>query len=116
MNINEQAAGQLIEYLNSGSNFIAAQAPAVANEIIQWSLFMRWAGVFMGLTLLVVGAVILKSNWENWISEGFKELAMFPIAGMFIGSILTLCNAFMLVKIIMAPKLFLLSYIANNLA
>ena len=113
MNIDEQAANQLIEYLNSSVDFAIAQAPLVAQEIISWTLFMHKAGAALGLSILIAGAIFLYLKWNAWVKTAWSEAALFPMGMMLVGTIVILCNAAVIVKVTLAPRLFLLEFISR---
>ncbi len=113
MNIDEQAANQLIAYFNSGIDFATSQAPIIGQEIIQWATFMACVGIAAGLCTLIAGSVLLYTKWSDWLSDGWDDFALLPIVIIIIGFIATSINISELAKVTLAPRLYLLEAISN---
>ena len=113
MNIDEQAANQLINYLNSGVDFAVTQAPIIAQEILNWMLLKNCCMLLLGLIVLIVGCTVLYQHWTEWITNGFKDIVFIPGAVIALGLMLSLSSGFMLIKLMVAPKLVLLEVIGQ---
>ena len=115
MNIDEQAANQLIAYLNSGIDFATVQAPLLAQEIIRWSLFGRCIGAIIGSCMIVAGAIFIYRKWNKWVTPTWNDVVLIPIVIILAGTVITICNGVVIGKILLAPRLYLLEYVSRLL-
>lgn len=117
---SEYLQRQLIDMVelvkHSGTNsveFVQAQAPDVVHQVLVWG--MAESIVWIALTFVVLAVCFfltkkcVKNNWE-----------CSPFVYVFVGGfgggcslIVMICNVMSLVKIIVAPKLYLLHYVAQ---
>ncbi len=112
MTIDEQAATQLINYLNSGLDFASQQAPLVADEILRW-------GMMSGAVLLVLGliclAVIVKFFIPNLKEQRDQDGVWLTLFLFSIIPIIMICaNTYTILQIWVAPRLYLLDYITHS--
>lgn len=113
MTINEEAAKQLITYINNGIDFATAQLPQVAIEILHWGVIIRSIGFLIPLMILI-GMLIWghnnyqKSPWSNESVFLFSLSLSVPI-------LLIIGNGYVLLKILAAPRVYLLDYISHLL-
>ena len=111
MNIDEQAANQLIEYINNSAQFVADQAPAVVQEILRWSLVARSIGLGIGLAIMV-GAVICWYKFRDKMSDYEMMPFLLGVFGTF-GAGVFVANAYNLLQLTITPKVFLLRYLRH---
>lgn len=132
MEANEQLQQRLVSILDyvessakTATDFAITQATDVAQQIIYWNMAMSafWA---LGILLIMIGVFHLTGRIRKW-GEKYKPQASYDsddeaalaigwagqVGSLAIGTIGVLYNCAQVVKLIVAPKLFLLEYVAD---
>lgn len=107
----------LTEAIKGTTDFVADQAPEVVQQLLAWKMF-QFGG--LAVAFLIVMFVMIKIWWRPY--KNFKNLSddaqfgtgmiMFFTLAPFIGFVLTGLQA---MKIWIAPKVYLIEYIASLL-
>lgn len=123
--MNEKVAehlGELLVFIKvgilEGAAFVANEAPILIQEIIKFSTIRCGVFVVWGIAVIFISVWVFKklkktSNERKWLKndEPGIMLFLFPIAGFIYGVVLLFLYSVVLLKIIFAPRLFLLEYI-----
>lgn len=119
MDKTNELAGELLGIVKSMEEFSIDHAPDVVAEIIRFSTLEHIFTFLAGIVCVVVGWRVFKvgrgleADYEE-IDDGVVPQAV-GLVGSLTGVILSLCGAAGLIKIWVAPKLFILDYIADKL-
>lgn len=113
MNINEEAANQLISYLNSGIDLAKDQIPLVAAEILHWGILVRSIGVVVPLIILFLVAMWARADYRKEPWE--KESVIIFCSVLTLPGALIIGNLFVLFKILIAPRVYLIGYLSKLL-
>jgi hypothetical protein len=124
---------RLVQYLDhleagikQGGDFVATQAPDVAREIVAYNLAQGIALIVLGVTLIVVSAVLMRWLIRNyqWIEDSTDDASVVVIeafghvaAGMLMvaGSGTILINTNTVLQCYFAPKYFVLQQLMGML-
>ena len=109
MTIDEQAATQLINYLNSGLDFASQQAPLVANEILRWGMLSSSVIMVLGVICLTVIAIIFLPKLKELRDQDGILLTLFLFS--IIPTLMVCVNAYTILQIWVAPRLYMLDYV-----
>lgn len=123
--MNDELQQALLNIINGASAFVGEQAPDVVRELLAWNLVYN--AIWLPLNLLI-GYVAYRSfrkiyamslSGENWTREynclsGFGFVALWA-SGLFMvfGPVIATENAETIIKITVAPKVYLLEYAAD---
>lgn len=116
--LNESGA-ELIDWLRGvaekGGEFVAEQAPLLAEEIVAWHF---WSSVFMAVVLLLgaafvfcVSAVIwFKARRVFWDDYGPEPVLILPFIVVSLLLVFAASNCYEAVKASVAPRIVLIEY------
>lgn len=117
--LNEALAGA-IEAVKATGTFVVEQAPDVIRQLLLYNTAMLSAWVGLGIVLLIAAGVIVRKalKWEATLygadSGVGYAVAIFGGGGTaFAACLLIFTNIAELVKIVLAPKIWLLEYAAS---
>ena len=121
----DELIGYLTDTLKSSGEFVKEQAPDIAQQILAYGLYERIISIVIAALVLSVAWLILPKRLGPWKAEykasGYRD---FPkhvcgkavlTAGSVFGALSIFLNTLGIVKITVAPKLYLLSYLADML-
>lgn len=104
-NIVDQFLNKSLEYLNSAEAFLKAEVPAFIQELIQWEFYnaLGWGLIQFGMLSITIFVIykIIKS-------KDYIEFTILPIAFSIIVFTLMVFNINTIIKIKVAPRVFLL--------
>lgn len=117
----DELAEFILQTLQEGKDFIAEEAPLVLQEFVHWKIAEHsfWLAVGVGIVLaawLVGGRLLVKSRQLDPHSyDPERDFAMIGswflrIGGAIGGTIVSLFQAFYLLQIIVAPRVYLLEW------
>lgn len=115
MTVNESTADlirELTETLRDSKAFVVEQAPGVVQDLIRWEIARSTMGVVAGLVVAVLAVWLVRlarrldpldvTNDLAWIGAGIAGFVALPLMW---------CSAGDLVRVLVAPKAFLLEYL-----
>lgn len=105
--------------LSKAVEVLQAEAPELVREIINYHLILKSLGVFFGLSFLIIA--ILCFRYINKLGSSLdlnnNICHVFSLTGCIIGGAIStpiiITNLFYLLKILVAPRLFLIQYISD---
>lgn len=117
--MNEALQNKLVEVLESGkqgvlqaADMLKEQMPDLAEQILKWNFATSLMHFCVGITILI-GAIIVAKRFKLLTSDKMKETefgSLSIIAPMIVG--LAVCfSSYTWIKILIAPKLFLIKCI-----
>jgi hypothetical protein len=111
--MSQEQIQQLLDWLQKGGTWVADQAPDLARQLLRWKLAENV--VVMIACLIVFYGIyrFVKWQWEA-IEEG-EPLVMLPIGLGVMNSSLFLIGLIDALKILLAPKIFLIEYLTGLL-
>jgi len=111
---------EIVEALKSGVSFVGDQAPIFITEILTYYtvVYSVWSVVCLVVTVFFVWLVVittraLKDNTKD--QEGLAMLGVVSTLFSVIFFIVTIVNVIKLLKVLIAPRLFLLEKVADLL-
>jgi len=124
-NAAEEALRDLVANAAAAKQFALEQAPEIVQQLLTWALLKHsiYLAVGIGFLLGTVYLVKLFLRLRRSLHEKNRSYWTDPMAACFLASIvlgtpgfmMTLINALLVIKILVAPKLYLLQYAANLL-
>ena len=101
-----------------GVEVIQMEAPELVKEIIRWSIASNIFLVIIFVILTIISFklgcwFIKRGNEDDWCDEGNFGGSAFSILIFLIALSFSICCSLELVKILVAPKLFLIEYIKH---
>lgn len=123
MEISKELAKELLGTLTSTKDFILDQAPDVVRQLLLWEL---WSSIFFGsifLLVLIFSAILIyKMHYvanETGVSYSKQESAFtFMLVGgasLLTGVVGACFQSYDIIKVLVAPKIFLIEYLTNLL-
>jgi len=128
--MNEILKGYLIkavEWLETGAAWVTNEIPIYISELLKWELWSSIIYMIMG-TIFLMGAFIFykvmmkyhkkwKEDWDGYFKyDGQAFFFLFGVAGLSLsGFPIIMVNLFKVVKILVAPRVFLLEYLTTLL-
>lgn len=104
--------GKAIEAATSTGDFLKEQIPDVVNQLIKWTIVSNTVGVLFGSLALVGSYKMAKAAMAS--CRGYREFWAFGVVASIIpGLAMTISSGMELIKILVAPKLWLLEYAAH---
>lgn len=92
-------------------NFIKEQTPLLVEEILDWNFFYHLVWMCIGLFIILISVVILmfmKKYWEEISKDDCEGIVIFPMFFTILGLLVVFSNLFYIIKIRIAPRLFIL--------
>lgn len=112
-----QALQEILDTLIATKDFVIEQAPDVVQQLLMWNTTACSIGTVVGLILLSVGFMMYYHNdklfKENNKNNWDENLSAFWLILSVIGFIISMSFGFTLLKILIAPKLYVIEYIIN---
>ena len=116
MQLSEVIVQEALGVVTSTKDFVVAQAPGLIQQILLWKSAECWFFIFLGV-LFIISAVVMMKKFGAWQCTTeitpILEIASGTFIVMSVPSILV--NAYTLMKIYVAPKIFLLEYLTSLL-
>jgi len=102
-----------LELAEKTGEFIIEQAPELLKEFYAWHIAEDMLYIFIGLLVFVIVILLYKkAEWDN--GPNFINLSFVAVVTMSIFTTgIMIVHMFDLVKILIAPKLYLIEYFAN---
>ena len=110
----EQILNYLQEGVQTAGSFVAEQTPLLIQEILSYHLLYHgtWLSIGVLLLLSVIFCFVYFARKIDW-SDGIESIYLLGVIG-FVASIgIILGNVFTFIKIIVAPRLYLLEYVSD---
>lgn len=106
--LNDALVG-VIESATSAKDFILAELPDVVNQLLMWNMTvsLAWFSLFFLATVIFICGLI--RSWNK--SADFEQLQFFFLGSL--SSFFLTCCSHTWLKILIAPKLYLLEYAAS---
>ena len=86
------------------------QFPELISQILRWELTVSSVGIGFGITLLIITRLFFSKKAQEWIEKNY-EFVIVPFLTGVAGLTILIINTFKFLNIIIAPKLYLLSYL-----
>lgn len=120
----DEALAEIMQWLESGKDFVVEQAPEVVAETLTWGLWFHGMGIMLGIFFLVVtggGVYWLLSargtaKADNPHTDTFEYDIGMIIGGIVggIGTVLTLViHTSGLVQVVVAPRVYILEQLGG---
>lgn len=117
--LNEALAGA-IDAVKTTGNFVVEQAPDLIRQLLLYNTVMLSAWVLLGVVVLIATGLIVRKawKWEKTLRGGDSGVGLalggisFVIGGI-LGCTLIFGHISELIKIVLAPKIWLLEYAAS---
>lgn len=90
-----------------GVDFAQQQIPDVIHQLLMWELTQAIVWLIVSVVLFVIAYKSLTDKWLEW-SDGATVISA-TVAGI-VGVVVFLHNLLLMLKILIAPKLFLIQY------
>lgn len=106
---------RMMATVDKGIDFLSAELPEVVMQLLLWHGVYSLVWFSLGLGVMGICARLFYKLWGNpndWDDEGHTILMGFLGIFSIIGGIVAICNLTWL-KILIAPKLYLLEYAAS---
>ena len=112
---------EMTKLLQSGSEFVVEQMPIVCQEVLQFRLVTGLIGTAIGLGLIMGGIILARKtkqmckNIEDSEDREILTTTSYIVSGLacLIGNVPFLINGTTVLKVLIAPRLYLLEYFAN---
>jgi hypothetical protein len=99
------------EGISKGIDFASEQLPEVIEQLIMWKMAEAIVWIVITFIALVVIVKIAKSKWDDCYSK-FDAIGISMLLGI-MPLIIFLVNVTELIKLIVAPKVYLLEYVSK---
>jgi len=109
----EDKIGVLIEQLEKGIDFSKEQAPIIVEQLLTYDLVVAvgWIVIFS----LMLGFIVYRTyNIDKKASYYDEGAVIYPLVGFFV-TLLIILNIIIIVKITIAPNLYVLDYLKGVL-
>lgn len=108
-----------LKYLESAESFAGKEVPAFLDEVLRFNVYAESVSALWSLPLFVVAFTIYrmcrsqleKDGMDGEVFNGFLFCLAFALSGLFV----LVNNLLDVVKIIVAPKMYLLEYLKDHL-
>ena len=118
--MDEQLTAKAIEYLKSAENFIITEAPDVIQQTLKYATYSNWSDIILCSFFIMIAVGVFSYCFMYPKYDKYDSLEFGFIIGRFLSAAIffPLCiqisqNVDALMKINMAPKLFLIQYFIN---
>lgn len=117
MNGINQLMAKLADLVGKGADFVTSEMPEVAKEILAYATAECWLYVAIGAFLMLAGVVYLWLNKkQGWLKNmDDNPLPVFGVIlagiGVLASPIIIFTQLFDIMKIHLAPKIYLLEYL-----
>lgn len=103
---------ELVEIIKSSKSFILEQAPSVIREIYAWNMWHNKILMIIGAIVVLLGVALTICSISMESYDAPIPL-IFGIIFLTIGTVLSFCSYLDSRKMQIAPKLYLLDYLAD---
>jgi len=107
-NLTKDMLTEVLEMVKSTKNFTVEQAPDYIKQLLAYQLISNCASIVI-CALFIIASIIIPFYFNDFAVNLFCGVAIFVF---FVGSILNINN---IIKIKVAPKVFIVDYISNLL-
>ena len=113
----DQFLSSMAETLKNAKDFALEQLPIVAQEILKFNLAMAITWMVVGLIMIVISFIFQIRVVVPTVKEDIDYVPMYiiPSLGYLAGGLLILLNVMSALKITLAPRVYLLEYMAQLL-
>lgn len=112
------------DWTEKASSFAEEQTPLIVKEIITWGLVEKLYYMTVGILVILAGYFLYRifkklainhiAPGTDWTESEFSAPAIiFLICGCLIGSICIFCNLYDFIYIYLAPRLYVIDYVAH---
>jgi len=121
----QQYAQEVLLWVKSSATFIVDQMPQLVQEVLRWGIASNAFGIGLGFIIVLAGvcanSYFLKNRpyFKEW-NKDHDEMCVTQIfsavvsaVGYLLGTLLILINTFSLLKVLVAPRLYLLEQLAT---
>lgn len=126
MNALKPLITELVKLVKKGANLAKDELPVIAHQILKFYLWASILWFFFGVTLILLGVFCnlqllphmqaFRDSFSNDVMDSTALWFFGALIGYVSGAIFTISNALDIIKIAVAPRLFLLEYLANFLS
>lgn len=117
--LNEALAGAINAVKTTG-NFVVEQAPDLIRQLLLYNTVMLSAWVLLGIVVLIATGLIVRKAWKFEKTLSYPDqgagiavgVVTFLVGGV-VGCSLVFGHISELIKIVLAPKIWLLEYAAS---
>ena len=110
---------KLLNWIESSTTFIVEQTPILVQEILQFYTILHIIYIGIALIFLVLGLKLFFSGIKVWASDDWVDESppvlktIFGTIFITIGSITSVSHVLALIKVTVAPRLYLLQRITD---
>lgn len=116
----EQVVEKVASYVEAGAEFAVTQAPLLVREILNWEIALRCGAAFVSFVALAFGLWAFRYIYVQERYDRYSRYSDSAVLGMVaagsvsaVGLATFVYNTFALVKVLVAPRLFLLEYFSH---
>lgn len=122
--LTTELINEILTILKSTKSFVVNQMPDVVQQILHWSIAESALLILIGLGMFVGavwGLIKIRQKWKDRANHYDDDEFLFIISaigcvcGGFVSVPIFFINLFSLVKILVAPKIYLLEYFTGLL-
>lgn len=106
----------MTEYLKGSVEFVKEQAPDVIQQLLAWKMAELWVLLILFATFTIVSPIAVRYCWKRadcYDNEGWIVGAVISAIGELFSIPLFIMSLLDLLKLYIAPKVFLLEYLAK---
>lgn len=122
--IIDQWSAELLAWAKSGSGFVTEQIPLLVKEIIRWGLAEKAIYCSIGIILLSLGIILFRylHTHRSWLRQALNSynedvpamsLCILTLAANLVGALIFFINLHDFIKILVAPRLYLIEYLSQ---
>lgn len=112
--ISDQFLNKALEYLSSAEAFLKAEVPAFIQELLLWNFYESLVFLVVGVLLLVAAGVLFyKPIKAKYFEDHHGPMVIFGFMFFLIGTGMVISNGLDMIKIKVAPRVFLLQEVKN---
>jgi hypothetical protein len=124
MNVLKPLIDELVKLIKKGTNLAKGELPVIAGQILSFYFWVSAIWVVAGLILMLAGLychvhaipVIIEGARHSFRDDDPSVVWIFgAVIGYIVGTIVVVFNSIDIVKIKVAPRLFLLEYLKGLL-
>lgn len=107
-----------LKAMEAGGEFIIDQAPELIQQFYAWHIASNIVWVTLSLTIAGVSFYIIRTAYKNdddWDVEYTAAAWVFGSAFFVIGTVMSVINILNLIKVLVAPKLYLIEHFIGKI-